>query len=212
MNTNTESARLAESEGLRGLRGNALDQTGLPPEFYPLIGNVLALTDNQDLNQLICERWAEVVGSKHVFCWSPDSTSQEQLIVGFGQPIWNNLPKPTQIEYTLRNKDADIAKANLKKLPAKLCCDTIPLILQLGKQTQLQPEILNDQECSVLIFRQRARYLLFYTYPHKVIFLSSTTLTDLSDMMVEKAKNRLPDLKNLSINRGNLIQSGHGCR
>ena len=79
----------------------------------------LPYTDNRDLNQLICERWAEVVGRKHVFRWSPDSARQEHLIGGLGQPIWNNLPKPTQIEYTLRNKDAVIAKANLKKLPPK---------------------------------------------------------------------------------------------
>ena len=111
------------------MRGNALDQTSLPPEFYPFVGNVLALTDNRDLNQLICERWAEVVGRKHVFRWSPDSARQEQLIGGLGQPIWHNLPKPTQIEYTLRNKDAVLAKANLKKLPPKLRRDTIPLLL-----------------------------------------------------------------------------------
>jgi len=145
MDTNTESARQAESEGLRVLRGNALDQTGLPPEFYPFVGNVVALTDNRDLNQLICERWAEVVGRKHVFRWSPDSARQEHLIGGLGQPIWNNLPKPTQIEYTLRNKDAVIAKANLKKLPSKLRRDTIPLIMQLGKQIHLQPELPIDQ-------------------------------------------------------------------
>ena len=48
MDTNTESARQAESEGLRVLRGNALDQTSLTPELYPFIGNVLALTDNRD--------------------------------------------------------------------------------------------------------------------------------------------------------------------
>ena len=194
MDTNTESARQAESEGLRVLRGNALDQTGLPPELYPFIGNVLALTDNRDLNQLICERWAEVVGRKHVYRWSPDSARQEQLIGGLGQPIWNNLPKPTQIEYTLRNKDAVIAKANLRKLPTKLRRDTIPLILQLGKQIHLQPELPNDQEGSVLIFRQKARYLLFYTYPEQVIFPSATTLEELFDTMVENAKDRFPDL------------------
>ena len=113
---------------------------------------------------------------KHVYRWSPDSARQEQLNGGLGQPIWNNLPKPTQIEYTLRNKDAVIAKANLKKLPTKLRRDTIPLILQLGKQIHLQPELPNDQEGSVLIFRQNARYLLFYTYPEQVIFPSATTL------------------------------------
>ena len=114
MDTYTESSRQAESEGLRVLRGIALNQTSLLPELYLFIGNVLALTDNRDLNQLICERWAEVVGSKHVFHWSLESVRQEQLTVGLGQPIWNNLPKPTQIEYTLRNKDAVIAKANQK--------------------------------------------------------------------------------------------------
>ncbi len=176
------------------MRGNALDQTSLPPELYPFIGNVLALTDNRDLNQLICERWAEVVGRKHVYRWSPDSARQEQLTGGLGQPIWNNLPKPTQIEYTLRNKDAVIAKANLKKLPTKLRRDTISLILQLGKQIHLQPELPNDQEGSVLIFLQKARYLLFYTYPEQVIFPSAPTLEELFDTMVEKAKDRFPDL------------------
>ena len=77
---NTESAWQAESEGLWVLRGNALDQTCIPPELYPFIGNVLTLTDNRDLNQLICERWAEVVGRKHVYRWSPDSARQEKLI------------------------------------------------------------------------------------------------------------------------------------
>ena len=121
MDTYTKSSRQAESVGLRVLRGIALNQTSLLPELYPFIGNVLALTDNRDLNQLICERWAGVVGRKHVYRWSPDSTRQEQLIGGLGQPIWNNLPKPTQIEYTLRNKDAVIAKAN-----QKIACQIAP--------------------------------------------------------------------------------------
>ena len=86
------------------------------------------------------------MGRKHVYRWSPDSARLELLIGGLGQPIWNNLPKPNQVEYTLRNKDAVIAKANLKKLPTKLRRDTIPIILLLAKQIHLQPEFLNDQE------------------------------------------------------------------
>ena len=73
--------------------------------------------------------------------------------------------------------------------------DTIPLILQLGKQIHFQPELPNDQEGSVLIFRQKARYLLFYTYTEQVIFPSATNLKELFDTMVEKAKDHLPDLK-----------------
>ena len=45
-----------------------------------------------------------------------------------------------------------------------------------------------------MIFRQKARYLLFYTYPEQVIFPSATTLEELFDTMVEKAKDRFLDL------------------
>ena len=58
----------------------------------------------------------------------------------------------------------------------------------------MQPKLPNDQEGSVLIFRQKARYLLFYTYTEQVIFLSATNLKELFDTMVEKAKNRFPDI------------------
>ena len=58
----------------------------------------------------------------------------------------------------------------------------------------MQPKLPNDQEGSVLIFRQKARYLLFYTYTEQVIFPSATNLKELFDTMVEKAKNRFPDI------------------
>ena len=69
------------------------------------------------------------------------------------------------------------------------------LILQLGKQIQLRPELPNDQEGSVLIFRQKASYLLFYTYPKQVIFPSPTTLDELFGTMLEKAKDRFLNLE-----------------
>ncbi|MBT6727817.1 MAG: PTS sugar transporter subunit IIA [Deltaproteobacteria bacterium] len=46
-----------------------------------------------------------------------------------------------------------------------------------------------------MIFRQKACFLLFYTYPEQVIFPSSTPMDELFDTMVEKAKDSFPDLK-----------------
>ncbi|HCV86352.1 MAG TPA: hypothetical protein DGB85_07135 [Deltaproteobacteria bacterium] len=54
--------RLSQRDFL--IRGNTCNQTGFPSEFYPLIGNVLALTNNQDLNQWLCESWAVVLSRK----------------------------------------------------------------------------------------------------------------------------------------------------
>lgn len=195
MDLNNEAARLAEAEGLRVLRGNALNQNALPPEYYPLIGNVLALTDNRDLNQLVCERWAEVVGRDRVYRWSPDSEQQEFRIGGQGKPVWNNLPKPTQIEYALRNQEAVLVRANLKKLPQRLRRDTQPLILQLEDQLILSPDHLpNEEDGAVLLFRQKANYLLFYIYPEQVLFLDPLPLSELFEAMVERAKERFPRL------------------
>ena len=80
-------------------------------------------------------------------------------------------------------------------MPAKLRRDTIIIILQLGKQIQLRPELPNDQEGPVLIFRQKASYQVFYTYPKQVIFPFSTTLDKLFGTMLKKAKDRFPNLE-----------------
>ena len=45
-----------------------------------------------------------------------------------------------------------------------------------------------------MIFRQKACYLLLYTYPEQVIFPSAAALEELFDTMVEKAKDRFPNL------------------
>ena len=52
---------------------------------------------------------------------------------------------------------------------------------------------------SVLVFRQKDRYLLFYAYPKQVIFPSSTTLDELFDTMPEKAKDHFPDLEDFKL-------------
>ena len=62
----------------------------------------------------------QCLGEKNIFRWQPSSERQEDIIEGLSQPIWNNLPKLTPIKYTPLNKNAVLAKANLKKLPAKL--------------------------------------------------------------------------------------------
>jgi NhaP-type Na+/H+ or K+/H+ antiporter/mannitol/fructose-specific phosphotransferase system IIA component (Ntr-type) len=195
MDLNTEAARQAESEGLTVFRANALSQNALPPEYYPFVGNVIALTDNRDLNQLICERWAEVVGRDHVYRWTAESERQEHRIGGLGKPIWNNLPKPTQIEYAVRNREAVLVPANLAKLPARLRRDTIPLVLHHGGRLQMRvSELPTETEGSVLLFRRKANYLSFYTYPEQVLVLSPMDQTQLFTTMVENARERFPQL------------------
>ena len=53
------------AKGYDAVYGNALSTTVLPTEFAPAIGHVLAVTDNQNLNQLVCENWSEIIDKKN---------------------------------------------------------------------------------------------------------------------------------------------------
>ena len=70
VDTNPHHVAEATREGLRALvadaRSTELSET---PEFG-CVGNLLALTDNEDLNVRICSNWAGVLGQERVFRWA----------------------------------------------------------------------------------------------------------------------------------------------
>jgi len=60
-------------------------------------GNLLAITTNQDLNRIVCQRWAELLDGKGLFRWekmSAETEGDRQLSGQFmsGEAIWRDLP------------------------------------------------------------------------------------------------------------------------
>lgn len=105
VDTNADAVNDARARGYSAYRGNALSTDVLPPDLFVTIGHVLALTDNRDLNQLICENWSEVVEKKNLYRWSSQSPEVEKKIAGPGIPVWPHMPKPSQVSYQLLNGD-----------------------------------------------------------------------------------------------------------
>ena len=105
IDTNTDAVREAQEDGFVAIEGNALNTRLLPQENRGSIGYLLALTDNRQANQLICEKWSEIFDKQNLFRWSSQNPELEEEIEGGGTPIWSGLAGPSQIAYEYKNNE-----------------------------------------------------------------------------------------------------------
>jgi NhaP-type Na+/H+ or K+/H+ antiporter/mannitol/fructose-specific phosphotransferase system IIA component (Ntr-type) len=105
VDTNSDAVEKMKVKGHLVIQGNALNPDVVPVNLRSRIGYVLALTDNRDLNQLICEKWSEWILPDHLYRWTSQHDEVEQFIGGTGIPIWSELPKPSKTSFDIRNRD-----------------------------------------------------------------------------------------------------------
>lgn len=91
VDTNAHHVADASREGLRAIVADARDtELAETPEFG-CVGNLLALTDNEDLNLRICSNWAGLLGQERVYRWAehegPDHSDRRGKAL-----VWGNEP------------------------------------------------------------------------------------------------------------------------
>lgn len=95
VDTNRKAVTEAAAEGCTAFYADARDaETIVDRREFRGIGHVLAYTPNEDLNELICQRWVEFVGKDRLYRWStgkPESRKGEQPP---GRAVWVRLPNP----------------------------------------------------------------------------------------------------------------------
>jgi hypothetical protein len=64
---------------------------------------LLALTDNTELNELLCHRWGEVLGRDKVFRWSALKGDRPESDVTHGTVVFPDLPRPSIASNELRS-------------------------------------------------------------------------------------------------------------
>ena len=105
VDSNSRAIRETESAGLRAIRADARDPALAERFEFGDVGNVLAITDNEDLNHLICHRWLDVVGGDHIhmFGVTPPATAGHRVV---GKRVWMDLPVPSVIGGEMDHGDA----------------------------------------------------------------------------------------------------------
>ncbi|NUP90523.1 MAG: cation:proton antiporter [Candidatus Sumerlaeia bacterium] len=96
VDSNARLVEDAQARGLDALRADALSPD-LPNRLEDHeVAHVLALTDNEDLNTLVCQRWGRETSIVSVFRWVAGSGAPGRG-AGAGRGIWSGVPKPSII-------------------------------------------------------------------------------------------------------------------
>ena len=141
LDANLGNIELAREDNLQALRCDALEAEQIYEEEQQLFGTgqVLALTDNIELNQLLMQRWANVLDNEKVFGWIPlDHFKKDDQLTG--QPIFGNLEHPTIISSELLQEESSLESVvweEGKKLPSG---DWHPLYIRRGKLLKAVPK------------------------------------------------------------------------
>jgi NhaP-type Na+/H+ or K+/H+ antiporter/mannitol/fructose-specific phosphotransferase system IIA component (Ntr-type) len=94
IDTNKGAVAAARREGLLALAGDARDAELRDDPRLQGVGNMLALTDNEDLNARLCQTWARALGGDHVFRCNPTGVEPTEGDE-FGTIVWPRLPRPS---------------------------------------------------------------------------------------------------------------------
>src|SRR5579862_2924509 len=97
LDSNARLIAEARAEGLPALCEDALNvDLAEEREEFQKIGHLLSLTDNAELNELLCSRWSELFGRDHVYRWS-SSKPGVPAAGGRGRIAFPRLARPSVI-------------------------------------------------------------------------------------------------------------------
>ena len=119
LDTNARLVAEARAEGLPALCEDALkvDLTEDRSEFQT-IGNLLALTDNTELNELLCNRWGHFIGHEDTYRWSPaQNGAAPETTSGHGRVVFARMARPSVIAAEILLREAQIEAAPLDEVP-----------------------------------------------------------------------------------------------
>ncbi len=128
LDRNTVATETAAQAGHSVITGDALEpETMMGRPEMQQVGNLLALTDNSELNELACHRWSETIDRKNLYRWSTDGSSRSHRLTN-GQAIWNELPHPALVAGELSLREASISEYQVED-PTKLPAQSTPLMV-----------------------------------------------------------------------------------
>jgi len=153
----------ARQEGLRAFHGDARETGRIEnrPEMQG-IGKLLAFTDNDDLNELLCKKWEPGFGKDHVYRWA-SSQSDDEDVNTTGIILWSWMPKPSMISSELLLGEAAIIEIegvrrdNPGNLAALLSAHEEEVLLDPKPGSKMTTE---DAESRTLYLQREADYLL----------------------------------------------------
>ncbi len=150
------------------------------------VGNLLCLTDNEDLNSLLCHRWSHFFGRRKVYCWHSKGGTSAVDEPFRETVVWPSLPKPSLLSADLDRHRASLIASELsdpkEPLPegALLVAGAGEILLPSG----FDHPAARSRSSHALVFKRWRSPLVDALHPSLFLRCGTTTLESLlRDMM-----------------------------
>ena len=170
---NRKAVLEAQQEGHAALMADARETDELEErDELQGIGRLLAFTDNEDLNELLCKKWEPTFGKQNVFRWSDTKSESERAT---GHVLWTWMPKPSMISSELVLGEAAIVELEGERLEsprglaALLSANANEVLLDPGPSSKLKTA--KSAAPRTLYLQREADYLLNALRPDLVVRL-----------------------------------------
>lgn len=179
VDTNPRLVASAQAAGHNALTADARRVELAEHPVMAGVGQLLALTGNEDLNALVCQRWAETLGADRVFCWRSSrapgaSHGRIGNDEGTGRVVWSRLPSPAVVAAELGRTEStlvELAPGDASD-PAWL-----PLIALHDDRVELEPTRREaGADGPTLALRREADYLRRALHPRLILRLEVDSL------------------------------------
>ncbi len=186
MDTNARLAKESRRLGFTVLAEDALQVEQLEDRVeLHAVGHMLALTDNAELNTLLCQRWSDMVEPDHLFRWSVLNQRQPTLSRSQGTPIFAQLPRPSMLASELHTGESRLSiiagEQSFSGTPLAGIQGQKVYFPVRGSESEFKPE-----EMEWLLVLQREAGSLIRALDHGgSIDLEVTSLPDLYNALVE---------------------------
>ena len=192
---NRRDIALSLREGLTAINENALTiNVDDYPEIYG-IGNVLAVTENEDLNTLICQRWKREIVGVNLYRWGTHSDSEDQNIdrqLMTGKLIWPNLKLD---QFTQLDLDENQLGILIDKKRLEHIADREHILMCMFKQ-EILPYLPQEEtgDCTILSCRSLSLSLDLNIKPRWVKFSNARSLPEVTQELLNLLKNSYSEL------------------
>ena len=200
LDTNSRNIALARADGLNALNRDGMEAEKLYEEEQALFGagNVLALTDNVELNELLMQRWGEQLDNEKVFGWVPlDSTANSDHLTG--EAVFGDLSRPAVIGSELLQGESSFESVRWEDGMTLPSGDWHPLFVRRARQLRPIPhdamlkEIVKEED-EVICLRRSEGHLLRALQAGGFLEVTGTDLDGLYQELANTAAREHPKL------------------
>lgn len=126
LDTNARLVAEARAENLPALCEDALNvDLGEERDEFQSMGRLLALTDNSDLNELLCHRWSDSMGREDVYRWRSINAAAART-EAHGRVVFPDMLRPSIVAAELTDGQATLSTVTYEDPPQEI--NGLPLL------------------------------------------------------------------------------------